>query len=1124
MQPSTLFRNVLRSPGSGESSKLHLFQNADHRSGTPRPAPIEHLRDRLDELREELDLLASSPARPGAISLRSASSIETSWQPDPPTDRALAIATERLDAIRDAADQAQVQLRSSPENLRENLLAYLQAADSARNLALDSLHPTAALFRNEDHILAGREIARLTVEGRFPPRLSYNHVELFRKDSQDVLLYGLLNTDRPQGVGYLIDKQRELDRIAVQASFDLQQAHDPGREAELLVLQQSVELHSQNLQQVLLADLAREDPRAYRYDLRLVAEHHYDLGNAVRHQRALVQEPTDGPLPEDSLTPFERRYLIAPNLSAAERATEILAGLRSAEAALAKSASPEEFRERLWEYLQKSDATRDDALRSLRFLETSRNFVDDPQILADLNLVRSLLSEPPRPDLTLTQVEDLGREAAAVRTTLLQGGAPPDALASFLESRHQLERIAFHAQLGLAELPAFPSRTDDQNREHSYLRLLQEKVALYALEDQAQVLAGLPHHRATYDLVEYQINTLQNESSTYEILPRPARVAHIESQEPLWYPDPIEPQEALALAEAFRADSRFSPEPAFFLPPSHEELPRLAAEAQQAFDRLQEVTDNLTLATTDTYDGLALAQASQAALVEQLDQRFATFGLDPVPRDLPAERLLAYLETRLQLHEARLVSPSEALEGQVGSLLERLAELHPGPQPLDRSSHPLRDHGEAYARVEELLAAPSSGSREEFRRAVSGALDRHAQLGQLSTSLEARLHAKRAEHVLLASRLGESTASPDAAGLRALEREIGSLEARYRQTRVAIADRDLHLLERYLHAHPSSEALDRYTELLRERESIARSRDRTEGVPPISPRPDLGAARQAVLEDPSPGHLRDYREAARAAFAAAHRTSFAAAVEASHLRRDELAEALRDLSPGRGTVPLAAHGALRAAASRYVEALHEIADYAPLPPRRGTLRDHAAHAEAAALSPASLDRLRRSALSELRATSTEVPPKPRSTADDHPASDAHEALRLAVHRLERQENAFRQSLAHLNAGPPGKKASPEALRQLVRNVDGYRQALSDVERLARPTLTSPLQFLRHPSFLHRPLDAVARWTQNAAREGLRPSQIRNALRTFGLPLVAGIAARAARNLATRFLQDQVHER
>jgi hypothetical protein len=204
--------------------------------------------------------------------------------------------------------------------------------------------------------------------------------------------------------------------------------------------------------------------------------------------------------------------------------------------------------------------------------------------------------------LTLTQVEDLSREAAAARTTLLQGGASPDALASFLESRHQLERIAFHAQLGLAELPRFPSRTDDQNREHSYLRLLQEKVAFSALEDQVQVLAGLPDHRGDYDPAERRLKILESAVDSYERLPRPARVAHIEPQESLWYPDPIEPQEAAALVEAFRADSRFSPEPAFFLPPTHEELPELAAEAHHAFRRLEEVTDNLTLATTDESD------------------------------------------------------------------------------------------------------------------------------------------------------------------------------------------------------------------------------------------------------------------------------------------------------------------------------------------------------------------------------------------------------------------------------------------------------------------------------------------------------------------------------------------
>jgi hypothetical protein len=1098
-----------------------LPEEAGDRSAS-RSAPIGHLRDRLDELRQELLQLAASPVRQeGPVGIP--------WQPAPPTGRAIEIATERLDAIRDATAQARAQEGnlSSADTFKERLLAYFQASDSARALALDSLHPTAALYRHDPHILAGQEIVRRTLETPYRRRLSYTDVDLLRGNAQNGLLYGLLDTDRPSGIGYLIYHQEDLNRIAIQSAVALYELRsraspNPAREAELLLVEKSVELHSQNLQQVLLADLARENPRAYRYELLQVAEHHYDLGLAVRQQRALVPEADEAAARQDPLTPSEHRFLAAPDLAAADKATEILAGLRSTEAQLAK-APPEEFRERLFQYLEKRDVLRDDALRSLRLRETSRNFDDNPRGLADLNLVRSLLSEAPRPDMTLTYVEDLGREAAAARATLLQGGAPPDALASFLESRQELERVTFYAQLGLAELPPFPSRTLEQNREQSYLRLLQEKVALYALDDQVQVLAGLPDRRDAYDYAEYRLDALESEVYAYRTLPRPVRVAHIEPQDPFWDPDPVEPREAAALAESFRADSRFSPEPAFFLPPTREELPGLAAEAHQAFGRLEEATDHLALATTDTYDGLALAQASQAALVENLDQRFATFGADPVPRGLSEEGLLAYLETRLQLHEIRHGVPSPDVEGQVGSLLARLAELRPDPALRDRSPHPLRDHREAYARVEEILAAPASVSRAEFRRAVSHALDRHARVGELSASLEARLHAQRAEHVLLSSRL-ESPDSPDAGSLRALEQEIRRAESRYREARIAIADRDLHLLERHLGAHPSSEALDRYTELLRDRESIARLRgSRAEDGLAPSRRPDLAAARQAVLEDPSSGHLRGYREAVRASLAAAHRTSMAATVEALGLRRGELAQALKEVAPGQSS-SLQARRALRAAASRYVETLHEVADYAPRPPRRGTLLDYAAHAESSALSPASLDRLRQSALTELRATSTPAPAKPGAIPADPPASRASEALRLAVHRLERRENALRQSLSRIRAGSHGPQPTRRALQHLVASIDGYRQALSSVERLARPTLVSPLEFLRHPSFRHRPLHAVADWTLHAARQGLKPSQVRSALRSFGLPLVAGTAARAARNLASRFFQDQVHER
>jgi hypothetical protein len=92
------------------------------------------------------------------------------------------------------------------------------------------------------------------------------------------------------------------------------------------------------------------------------------------------------------------------------------------------------------------------------------------------------------------------------------------------------------------------------------------------------------------------------------------------------------------------------------------------------------------------------------------------------------------------------------------------------------------------------------------------------------------------------------------------------------------------------------------------------------------------------------------------------------------------------------------------------------------------------------------------------------------------------------------------------------------------NIDSYRQALADVDRLSHSRLLSPLHFLRHRAFEGRPRQALASWTGYAARKGLRPPQVRGALRSLGLSFAAGAAGRAAQHLATSFLRDQVHER
>ncbi len=650
-----------------------------------------------------------------------------------------------------------------------------------------------------------------------------------------------------------------------------------------------------------------------------------------------------------------------------------------------------------------------------------------------------------------------------------------------------------------------------------------------------------------------------------------------------------------ALATAFRSQTRFAPEPAFFLPPAPERLPALAAEARAAFDGLAAAERALRSSTPETYPALALTHAARAASVERLERELATFGPEPVPRGLPADRLALYLETRFQLHEAVSAPPSPGRDRETASLAARLAELAPRPEgekprpPLSERQLQitLTEQREAHLQLHRELTAPAP-ELGTFRAAVERSLDRHADLERFGIRLEARLHALHREHSRLSTRLGDSgeelpsasrtgdgppgapTASrqrglaepqPESPRLHAIERRVQTLEPLFLRARLGIADRDLGLLERHFLTRPSTETLDRYTGLLRDRERLeGRHREIAERRP-SPPKIDLDRARFQLLQEPSGENLLRYRQAVSAATVAEERRSFAEAAAAltrhrgdlaSALqsadrqasfaraastvedRRGRLAEALRETRPVQSspaTSPRAAESALRTAASRYIESRERLADHAPLPPRRGTTFDYATHARQTDLSPASLDRLRRSAVADLRRSPALSPlPRPQPVDAGQPGLSRAESLRLAVARLQSSEAALQAQLRGLSTlerrALPGSRpqATPETYRRLVATLDRHRQALADVERLSRPRLLSPREFLRHRAFRNRPQEGLAAWIRHASRSGLSPSRIGGALRSLALPSFAGAGVRAAKNLATRFLHDQVHER
>jgi relaxase-like protein len=1053
---------------------------------------------------------------------------------------------------------------SSPETYLELALAYNTRASSAERLL------TASLGSTEPRSPEAEALVRsLLAEPGAPPTPELLDQLLHEDEAAHADLLGLASPAGPppsqesfeQAVARVLDSRRELHRFDLTIELRLQtlsaqgadispdtlRADDPSQEVvSLRMLRERVEL----------AGLQRE--MALRRSLPQVSDDYFVLLDdlllrqiGLERRIALAEsflrfEVGQAPLPTQSGVapgPWD-----VPREDVSHRVHQILGEAAAAERRLL-SASPENLREHLWDYLRTVDSTRSRILQAFEPGETSTLRPADH--LAGQQVARILIHDTPQPPLTLRYLDSLAAESNEAFGALLERRgvfvADPEAITRLIAVNHEIDRVAVHAGVALYDLSSSNlPLTEDERLQASYLEAIETRVELHAVASERAFRLHLDeqdplHQTGLIEEAFHHIRELENRLDDLESLPLPARVAGDEI--PLGVEDhpPGDPLvidardlDATAIAEAFRAEARFSPDPPFPLAPTPEELPDLAREAHEAFDARAQAELALRNSTPETYPALALSHAGRSALAERLEQQLATFGPEPVPRNLPEPLLSAYLETRRELHETLAAPPSLDRDLLATSLEARLAEISPPPPPRPLTQRSLSaildDHHRAYDEVRRQLVTPAENP-DAFKPAVARALDRHLQLERFSLRLEGHLHSLEREHALLTERLPEG-ASSESRRLRAIDRRVETLEPLYQQARIAIADRDLEILERHLRSHPSSETLDRYTELLYDRGRLlirlreSRAEDQTS-----IPTPDLASARQAFLGDPSEGNLLRYRLAASAEIAAAERASLAAARAAVTDSRGELREIAKQANRRKSARPATpGETNLYQAANRYLDTRENLADHGPRPPRRGTTFDYAAHARETDLSPAALDRLRASAaLDHRRLTSSNpssLPPRPIP-----PELSRDEALRLAVERLRRAEASLNAHLRGLEKiarqAPPGSppRATPEKYGRLVRGIDRYQDALTQVERLSRSrNLLSPREFLRHPVFHSRPLRALAAWTGYAARKGRTPSQIRRSLRAFALPFVAGAAARGVQHLATSFLRDQVHER
>jgi hypothetical protein len=537
-----------------------------------------------------------------------------------------------------------------------------------------------------------------------------------------------------------------------------------------------IELQAQHQERELLERLVRQD-EAYRHDLQLVDRRIDALQDAEYLEYAYEEPELAVPsVPDTTLTPYES-WRLPPDPAAIEEAAGVFAALKALQDHVV-AASPEELPERLWQYLSATDDWRIYNLELIGRLQRGEDVAaKNPESREYLQAARVLLADSDSlPELTPDRLEQWGRDATAARADLLNVNRSRDAAAeTFFEIRREIDIVALKAQVAVGELAkTASSHTAEESLRYYSLIYSIELVELHTLWQQQAVAKLLPPEHAEQALlnVAYHIDRWDGDRYEHHLdnLQRNVYAAELASID-LQSLD----REAASHADSFRNEARFSPEPAFFLPPTPEDIPRLAEEAYQAFRLLESSTEQLASSTPTTYLSLAISNAAHAAVVERFDQLFATFGDYPVPRNLPQGSLEAYLQTRLQLHDALAAPPSRDRDIILDSLNDRLSALEQGPPQLpSRLDGDLaQEHRRAYHDLAEFLAGRPK-DLTEFRDAVSHALGLNDFLQLASAHLEGSLHARTREHALLSSRL-EGLDPADHPRLLELDHEIETL-------------------------------------------------------------------------------------------------------------------------------------------------------------------------------------------------------------------------------------------------------------------------------------------------------------------------------------------------------------
>jgi hypothetical protein len=515
------------------------------------------------------------------------------WNPKPPSPRSAEEAGEVLEALR----SAKAELLTQSGNPQERLLAYFQAADSVRDLVLDSLDPSAALFPHNDSILAGQEVAWHFLKDGPPRPFTREGIAALDQTSQEAF-HALLQASppSPSALTTLIDAHSDLDRVAFHTALARQELpfhKDPEELRQALALdalQQRIELRAQLHERDLLEQLVPQDP-AYSYDLRLVESRVDELQESedleyiydAEYLEYIYEAPElEVPsIPPPGLNPFER-WLLPPDPAAADQAASVFDALRKIEGHVA-TASPQELPERLWQYLVATDDWRLYNLGLIEKLQRGEDVVGkDPESRDYLQAARTLLSNSDSlPELTPERADQIGKDLSAARADLLNPSRNLDtSLERFLEIRREIDLLTIKTQVAVGELAnTAASHTVEESLRYSSLSYSLDLVELHTLWQQEAVARLLPPEHAERALVNvlYQIDQWDGDrrhEHHIEHLQRSLDTAELAN---------VDFKSLASQADAFRSEARFSPELAYFLPPTSEDIPRLADEAYPSF-------------------------------------------------------------------------------------------------------------------------------------------------------------------------------------------------------------------------------------------------------------------------------------------------------------------------------------------------------------------------------------------------------------------------------------------------------------------------------------------------------------------------------------------------------------